>query len=149
MIDKRVKDVEWDFPNPHIVPIKVEAKHIDVIGHVNNVVYLRWLERCAWSHSEALGMDWEAYQRLGCAMVARRHELDYLKAAFEGDDLQVATWIVQSDQKLMITRAYQIVRLSDQSTLMRAQTKWVCMDLKKGKAKRMPPEFAEAYVTNI
>jgi len=136
---------DWDFPNPHIIEIDVQDKHIDIVGHVNNVVYLRWLERVAWHHSESLGMDWAAYENEGKAMVARRHELDYLAAAFENDKLYVATWIVENDQKISITRAYQIIRESDGRTLMRAKTKWVCMDIKAGKARRMPKSFVDAY----
>lgn len=135
----------WDFPNPHVIEILVESKHIDIVGHVNNVVYLRWLERVAWNHSEKLGMDWQAYEREGKAMVARRHELDYLAAAFEGDRLKVATWIIENDQKVSLLRAYQIIREADGKTLMRARTRWVCMDIKLGKARRMPESFIEAY----
>lgn len=135
----------WDFSNPHIIKIQVEKKHIDIVGHVNNVVYLRWLEKVAWHHSESLGMDWAAYEAEGKAMVARRHELDYLAAAFENDALQVATWIIKNDQKISITRAYQIIREADGLTLIRARTKWVCMDIKAGKARRMPKSFVAAY----
>lgn len=138
----------WDFPNPHIIKIQVEKKHIDIVGHVNNVVYLRWLEKVAWQHSESLGMDWAAYEREGLAMVARRHELDYLAAAFEQDNLQISTWIIENDQCVSIIRAYQIVRESDGLTLMRARTKWVCIDIKAGKARRMPKSFLEAYQVN-
>ena len=138
-------DNTWDFPNPHIIEILVEQKHIDIVGHVNNVVYLRWLEKVAWNHSEKLGMDWQAYEREGKAMVARRHELDYLAAAFEGDQLKVATWIVENDEKISLLRAYQIIREKDGKTLMRARTRWVCMDIKTGKAKRMPASFVKAY----
>jgi len=135
----------WDFPNPHIIEIKVENKHIDIVGHVNNVVYLRWLEKVAWHHSESLGMDWKAYERENRAMVARRHELDYLVAAFENDELLIATWILENDQKVSITRGYQIIRKGDGLTLMRAKTKWVCIDIKEGKARRMPKCFIDAY----
>jgi acyl-CoA thioester hydrolase len=138
-------NINWDFPKPHILPQKVEAKHIDVVGHVNNVVYLRWLEKVAWNHSEQLGLDWSDYERERRAMVARRHELDYLAAAFEGDDLLLATWIIENDKKVSLTRAYQIIRESDGLCLMRARTRWVCMDLDTGKARRMPKAFIEGY----
>lgn len=140
-----LENLEWDYPNPHVINISVEKKHIDVVGHVNNVVYLRWLEQVAWNHSEKLGMDWAAYEKEGKAMVARRHELDYLAAAFEGDQLYVATWIIENDQKVSLTRAYQIIRKKDGRSLMRARTKWVCIDIKAGKASRMPDSFVKAY----
>ena len=144
-----MKKQSWDFENPHIIDIEVKNKHIDVVGHVNNVVYLRWLERVAWNHSEKLGMDWQAYEREGKAMVARRHELDYLAAAFEGDRLKVATWIIENDKKVSLLRAYQIIRESDGVILMRARTRWVCMNIQSGKASRMPESFVEAYRPSI
>jgi len=139
------KIIDWDYNYPHIMSLQVQHEHIDLLGHVNNVVYLSWLEKAAWSHSNHLGMDWEAYQEHGKAMVARRHELDYLMAAFEGDELELGTWIIQSDKKVSMTRAYQIVRKADKKTLLRGQTKWVCVDLKAGRASRMPQAFIDAY----
>lgn len=143
------KTIQWDHPNPHQIKLNVEQKHIDVIGHVNNVVYLRWLERVAWHHSEHLGLDWEKYSLKNRAMVARRHELDYLAAAFEHDKLLIGTWITENDGKVSITRQYQIIRESDGRTLLRGKTKWVCIDMNKGKAVRMPESFVSGYRKTI
>ena len=38
---------------------RVRAADIDAYGHVNNAVYLTWLDRVAWSHSAALGVPLE------------------------------------------------------------------------------------------
>ena len=115
------------------------------MGHTNNVVYLKWLEQVAWGHSNALGLGWAVYEKLNRGLVARRHELDYLGATFEGDDLILATWIIENDGKIGVQRAYQVVRQSDQKTVLRARTRWVCIDIKSGKPKRMPVEFIEGY----
>lgn len=135
----------WQFSNPHVMDVTVSSDDIDVMGHTNNVVYLDWLQRVAWSHSGSLGMDWKAYQRLDRAMVARRHELDYLGASFEGDQLSIGTWIAENDQRLSILRRYQIIRNSDRKTLLDGCTRWVCVALSSGKPKRMPKEFVSAY----
>lgn len=137
--------MEWDYNNPYIQTIMVMADDIDVMGHVNNVIYLRWLERVAWTHSETLGMNWEAYLRLNRALVARRHEIDYLAAAKLDDELELATWLVSNDGKLSVQRAYQIRRVTDGVTVLRGLTTWVCIDLKTGKPKRQPPEFIASY----
>jgi len=71
--------------------------------------------------------------------------VDYLAAAYEGEQLQLATWIVQSDQRLKMTRHFQLVRPADALTLLRAQTTFVCIELSTGKPKRMPVEFIEGY----
>lgn len=137
----------WDHPAPHVFAMTVGHESIDVMGHANNVEYLRWLEHVAWDHSTALGLDWAAYQRLDRAMVARRTELEYLAAAFEGDELLIGTWIVENDGKVSITRQYQLVRPRDAKTLLRGRTQWVCVDISQGKARRMPPEFVNGYQT--
>lgn len=135
----------WDLPQPFLLPIRVENAHIDQMGHTNNVVYLEWLERVAWGHSQALGLDWDRYRKLNRALVARRHEIDYLAATFAGDELLLGTWIVANDRKLSVTRHYQLIRLQDSVTVLRGLTHWVCIELDSGKPRRMPPEFADGY----
>jgi acyl-CoA thioester hydrolase len=78
-------------------------------------------------------------------MVARHTEADYLAPAFEGEHLKIGTWIVENDQRISITRRYQIVRESDGRTLLRGRTRWVCVALDSGKPRRMPPEFLQGY----
>ena len=44
--------------------IQVEAKHIDVLGHVNNVMYVQWMQDVAAAHIEALGLGLKQYFEL-------------------------------------------------------------------------------------
>ena len=137
--------MNWDLATPFVIDLCVGADDIDGLGHANNAVYVSWLERCAWRHSQRLGLDLSEYQRLNRAMAVVRHEIDYLAAAYESDELQLATWIVESDQKLKMTRRFQLIRPRDGTTLLRAQTTFCCIELSSGKPKRMPPEFLEGY----
>jgi acyl-CoA thioester hydrolase len=137
--------MNWDMPNPFVIDIKVVADDIDGLGHANNAVYVSWLERCAWRHSQNLGLDLAEYRRLDRAMAVLRHEIDYLAAAYEDQELQMATWIVESDHRLKMDRRFQLVRPEDGSTLLRARTTFVCIELSSGKPKRMPEEFVEGY----
>jgi acyl-CoA thioester hydrolase len=57
----------------------------------------------------------------------------------------MATWIVESDQRLKMDRRFQLVRPEDGMTLLRAKTTFVCIELSSGKPKRMPTEFIEGY----
>lgn len=138
-------EIKWDYPNPFAITIEVAQSDTDVLGHSNNVSYLRWLEQAGWAHSNALGLDWPEYQRLKRAMVVRRHELDYLAPSFAGDELKVATWLTDNDGKLSLWRRYQIVRVADGVTLLRGHTHFVCADLDSGKPRRMPAEFLKGY----
>lgn len=137
--------MSWSLPDPFVIDIVVEPEDIDGLGHANNAVYVSWLERCAWRHSQSLGLDLAEYRRLDRAMAVVRHEVDYLASAYEGDQLQLATWIVESDQRLKMTRHFQLRRPADDLTLLRAQTTFVCIELSTGKPKRMPVEFVEGY----
>jgi acyl-CoA thioester hydrolase len=137
--------MSWELSNPFVIDIQVTADDIDGLGHANNAVYVSWLERCAWRHSQFLGLDLVEYRRLDRAMAVLRHEIDYLASAYEDQQLQMATWIVESDQRLKMDRRFQLIRPADGVTLLRAKTTFVCIELSSGKPKRMPREFVEGY----
>lgn len=141
--------MSWDLPEPFVTGITVPASAIDVMGHANNCEYLHWLEAVAWEHTRHLGLGWDKYQELNRGMVARHTELDYLAPAFEGDELDVGTWIVRNDGRISMVRQYQIIRPSDGVTLLRARTRWVCVAIDSGKPRRMPPEFLNAYAVTV
>ncbi len=140
----------WDFPAPHIITLEVLAADIDAYDHVNNSVYLAWLDRVAWSHSAALGISLdECVKTLRRGMAAHRTEIDYLRAAVSGDQVLVGTWITETDQKLRVQRRFQVRRAADGETLARARTDYVCINLDSGRAARMPDVFQRSYVTTI
>ncbi|MFL6602114.1 MAG: acyl-CoA thioesterase [Steroidobacteraceae bacterium] len=140
---------DWDFPNPHVVTLEVVASDIDAYDHVNNAVYLSWFDRVAWSHSAALGISLEECVRIRRGMAAHRTEIDYQRAAVQGDRVAVATWIVGTDAKLRVERRFQVRRAPDGETLARARTDYVCINLDSGRAARMPEPFSRAYVTTV
>jgi acyl-CoA thioester hydrolase len=136
----------WDFGNPHVVTVEVLAADIDAYDHVNNSVYLSWLDRAAWSHSASLGLSLEQCLALRRGMAAHRTEIDYLRAALLGDSVLVGTWIVSTDTKLRVERRFQIRRAADGETLARARIDYVCINLDSGRAVRMPDSFRNAYI---
>ncbi len=138
----------WDLPAVHVVPLRVGRDAIDAYRHVNNAVYLQWLDLAAWSHSEALGISSGRCVELNRGMVVHRAEIDYLRGAIEGDELQVGTWIVASDGRLRCSRRFQVRRAHDGQSLLRARLDYVCMNLVTGRAARMPEDFALAYVAH-
>jgi acyl-CoA thioester hydrolase len=136
----------WDFPAAHIIELAVQPQDIDAYGHVNNSVYLTWLDRAAWSHSAALGVPVEDCTSSRRGMAAQRIEIDYLRAALAGDTVRVATWIESTDARLRVGRRFQLLRAGDAQTLARARVDYVCINLDSGRATRMPPQFSRAYV---
>jgi acyl-CoA thioester hydrolase len=136
----------FEHPSAHVIELGVEAADIDAYDHVNNAVYLTWLDRAAWSHSAALGVPLERCLGVRRGMAALRTEIDFVRAALPGDRVRVATWIAGSNGRLRVERRFQVVRAADDATLARARTEYVCINLDTGRAVRMPELFARAYV---
>lgn len=140
-----VETLSWDRPQlPHTLNVTVQAHHIDLMRHTNNVVYLQWLEDIAWAHSAALGLGPSEYEALGYGMVVRQHELNYLLATRLGERLVLGTWLTGAG-KLTLQRHYQFIREDDGQTVFRGRSEFVCVDIAQGKVRRMPPAFVTAY----
>lgn len=133
----------WPVADPFIERRIVGADDIDGFGHVNNVRYVAWANDIAWAHSEALGLSFADYERIGTGCVVWRHEFDYLAPTVEGDAVEVATWIAENDKRLRLVRAYEF--RSNGKPLFRGRTTFVAIDMKTGRPARMPKEFAEFY----
>lgn len=140
---------QWDFPDPFLLPLVVVPEEIDEYQHVNNAAYVRWLDRCAWAHSSALGLSIEDCKRMDRGMAVRQSQLEYLAPAFDGDAVTVGTWITQNDEKLRVTRRFQIVADRTGKTLVRANIEYVCLVLSSGRPSRQPPEFLQRYRATI
>lgn len=140
-----VKRDAWDHPGAYVCDMVVPESDIDALMHANNAAYLRWLEHAAWRHAESLGMSLAQYGDLGVAVVVRRHELDYLAATYAGEQLQVATWIIENDERLSLWRGFQIIRMRDGKTVLRAKSHFVCVRMDTGRPCRMPEAFKQAY----
>ncbi|MEM8767321.1 MAG: thioesterase family protein [Pseudomonadota bacterium] len=137
--------LSWDLPEPFFIPITVEADAIDSYGHVNNAVYLSWLEACAWAHSAAVGFPEATCLEMERGMAVRDLRLTYLAACYEGDQLEVGNWLVLNDGKLRATRRFQILNRTRQQVALRGEIDYVCMNLASGRPTRMPAEFVAAY----
>jgi acyl-CoA thioester hydrolase len=142
----RTVDAAFDSPAAHVIELDVQPADIDFYDHVNNAVYLTWLDRAAWSHSASLGVPLAQCLSKRRGMAAQRIEIDYLRAALRGDRIQAATWIVSADGRLRAERRFQIKRMADGATLARARIDYVCINLDSGRPVRMPELFARAYV---
>lgn len=136
---------KWLLPRPHIIDWQIQTTDIDHYHHVNNVAYVAQLEKVSWSHSNALGLDIQTYQHLDRGMAISKHTIDYHAAAVLGDKLLCATWIIECDSRLKLSRQFQFIRDRDEMTLLTARTDFVCIALSSGKPKRMPREFSAIY----
>lgn len=123
------------------LPLTVHPADIDDLGHVNNVVYLRWVQDVARAHWESMATAGDV-ARLG--WVVTRHELDYRIPAYLGDSLTARTWIGQSGP-LSCERFVEIRREKDGRTVVSARSMWVPVDRMTGKPRRIAPEVLEPF----
>ena len=126
-------------------PHTLQPHEIDDLGHVNNIEYLRWLQDAAVEHSAAQGWTTERYRAAGAVFVARSHQIEYLQPAFVDEEVRVLTWVSQFG-KITTLRKYLIVRPSDQTVLVKAQTNWAFLGWPNRTPRRIPPELVESFI---
>jgi acyl-CoA thioester hydrolase len=133
-------------PHPFTATHHVAPDEIDEYEHVNNAVYLTWLDRIAWAHSSKLGLPLESCITLRRGMAVRHTRIDYLEAVRLDEVLLIATWIVACDGRLRCTRRFDILRIADGKRVLDAEIDYFCLNLDTGKPCRFPREFVELYV---
>lgn len=122
----------------------VVSTEIDLMGHVNNIEYLRWTQRAAVRHSDAQGWTMDDYLRLGQGWVVRSHQIEYRQPALLGDTIVVRTWVADM-KKVMSLRRFQIFRAADQALLAEASTNWAFVNFQTGSLCRIPQEVSNAF----
>lgn len=132
-------------PEPYACSIAVGSEQIgQVIPHVSNIEYVRWLDRAAELHADSLGYTRQWLLERGIMWFVARHEIDYLAEAWLEDELIIATW-VRDMRKVKSWRDYLIIRPADQSIICRASTLWVLVDLKMRKPIRVSPDMVQQF----
>lgn len=122
--------------------IKVEPQDIDMLGHANNVVWVRWLNEAAIAHSTHVGLSEEVCRALGGLWVVRRHDVEYLRAAYAGETLEAFTW---PESMRGATSLRRTLFQRDGEVLARAETTWVLIDTETGRPRRPPSELSLPY----
>jgi acyl-CoA thioester hydrolase len=105
---------------PFELDIRVLPSDIDELGHVNNVVYLRWVQDVAVAHWRAAAT---AQQQADVLWVVVRHEIDYKHPALLADALIARTWVGAATRSTF-ERHTEILRAGDRRLLVRARTLW-------------------------
>src|SRR6478736_7931774 len=88
--------------------VTVGASAIDANGHANNIEFVRWMQEAAVAHADAAGCT-AATQQAGATWVVRAHQIEYLRPAFQGDRIDVLTWVADF-RRAFSTRKYKFVR---------------------------------------
>jgi acyl-CoA thioester hydrolase len=125
---------------PFEIDVQIQPGDVDVMGHVNNIVYVRWVQEVALAHWFAAA---PAEARAAMTWVVLRHEIDYLRPARPGDAVRARTWI-GAGESLRYERFTEIVR-ADGTVLARGRTLWCPVDIATGRPRRVPPEVRAAF----
>jgi acyl-CoA thioester hydrolase len=121
--------------------ITAAAEDIDELGHVNNAVWVRWIQDVATAHWEAVADPAHVADYL---WVVVRHEIDYLRALREGESVIARTWVGEAPKGARFDRHIEFIG-ADGKPCVRAKTTWAMVDRATGRPLRVPPELTKQF----
>lgn len=116
-------------------------EHIDVLGHVNNAVWVQWMEAIATAHWEAAADPAHVARYV---WVVARHEIDYRGNVREGEQVIAETFIPAGPSGARFDRRIDF-RDATGKVIISARTTWAMLDKASGRLMRVPPEVAEPF----
>jgi acyl-CoA thioester hydrolase len=116
---------------------------IDEQNHVNNTVYLRWVQNVATAHWRAIARR-QAQDTIG--WVVLRHEIDYKMPSTLGDEIVLRTWVGNAT-RITFERFTEIRRKSDGQLLSQARTLWCPLNAQTGRPMRVSEEVRAQFST--
>jgi len=120
---------------------RVSPDDIDELEHVNNVVYLRYIQDVAIAHWRAAATEELART---VVWVVRRHEIDYIRPARAGEELTAKTWVGEPNGAAW-DRFTEIARVRDQEILVRARSVWVALEAGTLRPRRVSEEIQRIF----
>jgi acyl-CoA thioester hydrolase len=122
--------------------IKVSPEDIDELGHVNNAVWVKWIQDVATAHWMAVAepAHVEVY-----FWVVTRHEIDYHGNVQVGETVTAHTWVADAPKGARFDRLMEF-RGSDGRIKVAARTTWALIDRASGRLLRVPAELAAPFL---
>ena len=138
-------ELEISHPRPFICRLVVSPAELgEVVDHVSNVEYVRWLDRAAELHADSLGYTRAFMIERGWMWFVGRHEIDYRAECWLGDEILLATW-VRDMGRIKSWRDTVAWRPADGTVVMRASTLWVFVDLATRRPQRISADVAARF----
>jgi acyl-CoA thioester hydrolase len=122
--------------------LTAERGHIDELGHVNNAVWVQWIQQVAVAHWESVA---DPAHKDAYYWVVVRHEIDYLRAAVEGDEITARTWVGEAPRGARFDRFMEFTGAGGK-VCVRARTHWAIIDKALGRPIRVPPEVVAPFL---
>ncbi len=128
-------------PNRFTRTFRAEPQHIDELGHVNNTVWVQWIQDMATAHWDAVA---RAEDRAAFFWVVVRHEIDYRGNVSAGESVHAETWIEGPAQGAKSVRRVEFTDVGGKR-LVSAATTWAMIDRASGRLARVRPEVLAAF----
>lgn len=122
-------------------PITILQNDIDEQGHVNNIVYLKWVQDVAIAHWTSVAPKEMLETNL---WVVSRHEIDYLKSAYINSKLIAKTWVTEP-QGAKSERHVTIMDAETETIYAKIKTIWYLLDFKTKRPKRIDTEIVKVF----
>ena len=122
--------------------IIVPQSAIDDYGHVNNVVYLQWMQDLALRHPQSIP-EYQLPENTG--WFAREHRIEYHAPAYLGDEIEARTWISEI-KRVRGQRKYEFCRVADGKIVVSGETQWVFVELTSGRPVSIPPAIQALFL---
>jgi acyl-CoA thioester hydrolase len=135
--------IETGSGNIYRYEFTVPESATDQNGHVNNVVYVQWMQDVAVLHSDSVGGT-DAMNAAGGSWVVHSHKIEYLKPAFAEEEVIALTWVVNF-RRVRSVRRYKFYRKSDNALLAKGETEWVFVDGESGRPRMIPEELSKLF----
>jgi acyl-CoA thioester hydrolase len=132
-------------PETYYHNIQVKPEHIDNMQHVNNVVYVQWVQDAAYAHwiTKAPVSLRDQYN-----WVVLKHEIEYKSPAFIDEELIAKTW-VHDYAGVKSTRVVQISRKKDHKLLAEARSLWCLIGSGNGRPVRIGDNIKSVFVPEV
>jgi acyl-CoA thioester hydrolase len=119
------------------------AADIDELGHVNNAVWVRWIQDMATAHWNAVA----APEHIAAYIwVVTRHEIDYRGNIGLGESVSGRTWIDAAPKGAQFDRRVEFTNAAGKA-IVRANTTWAMLDKASGRLVRITPQIAAPFLT--
>jgi len=122
-------------------PITILQSDIDEQGHVNNIIYLKWVQEAAIAHWTSVANTQMLENNL---WVVSRHEIDYLKSAYIDSKLIAKTWVTDP-QGAKSERYINIMDAETETIYAKIKTTWYLLDSKTKRPKRIDAEIVNVF----
>jgi acyl-CoA thioester hydrolase len=122
--------------------ITAGADDIDELGHVNNAVWVRWIQDIATAHWYAVAPPDHVDRYI---WVVTRHEIDYLRFLLPGETVTGRTWVPDPPKGARFDRHMEFTG-ADGKVRVRAKTTWAILDKATGRPLRVPAAVAAPFL---